>query len=195
MGQAFRRASGKIRASSSIDTGSSAPKPTKSVVNRPPPMVPTSKDGIAETAERGKALDSDEGTSRRNADNVLEERDVKYDAMLSQMAGRIRTKPGGKLEMGEAFVVEKYDRPLPKIRNTKPDSDRYEERPTPAGTLNVAQLRHIILLHEGKADDHDGPMNIHQIAKKFQVDVTQVERILQFTSLPPQNDSKTKNNR
>jgi hypothetical protein len=40
-------------------------------------------------------------TPRINADNVLEERDPKYDAMLSQMAGRISSKPGGKLEMGE----------------------------------------------------------------------------------------------
>lgn len=97
--------------------------------------------------------------------------------------------------MFQAFVVEKYDRPLPKLRNTKPDSDRYEEKPTPAGTLNVAQLRHIILLHEGKADDRDGPMDIHQIAEKFRVDVAQVKMILQFTSLPPEDDSKKKNNR
>ena len=95
----------------------------------------------------------------------------------------------------QAFVVEKYDRPLPKLRNTKPDSDRYEERPTPTGTLNVAQLRHIILLHEGKADDHDGPMDIHQIAEKFLVDITQIQRILQFTSLPPEDSSKQKDNR
>lgn len=95
----------------------------------------------------------------------------------------------------QAYVVEKYDRPLPKLRNTKPDSARYEERPTSAGTLNVAQLRHIILLHEGKADDHEGRMDVHQIAEKFQVDVTQIQRILQFTSLPPEDNSKQENNR
>lgn len=43
---------------------------------------------------------------RSNADSVLEERDVKYDAMLSQMAGRIKTKPGGKLEMGEVSLCK-----------------------------------------------------------------------------------------
>lgn len=32
---------------------------------------------------------------------TLEERDPKFDAMLGQMVGRIRAKPGGKLEMGE----------------------------------------------------------------------------------------------
>lgn len=40
----------------------------------------------------------------RNADNILEERDPQFDAMLSQMAGRIRTKPGGKPEMGEVSL-------------------------------------------------------------------------------------------
>lgn len=39
---------------------------------------------------------------RRSGDNVIEEqRDSEYDAMLSKMVGRIQTKPGGKLEMGE----------------------------------------------------------------------------------------------
>lgn len=38
---------------------------------------------------------------RINAENMLEERDPQYDDMLNQMVGRIRTKPGGKLEMGE----------------------------------------------------------------------------------------------
>ena len=57
MGQAFRRASGKIRASSSIDATTSAPKP-KSTADRPPSVVPTSRDGVSETAELGKALNS-----------------------------------------------------------------------------------------------------------------------------------------
>ena len=57
MGQAFRRASGKIRGSSSIDTTTSAPKP-KRTVDQPPPVVPTSRDGASETAERGTALNS-----------------------------------------------------------------------------------------------------------------------------------------
>lgn len=32
---------------------------------------------------------------------MLEEKDPQYDAMLSQMAGRIQSKSGGKSEMGE----------------------------------------------------------------------------------------------
>lgn len=90
----------------------------------------------------------------------------------------------------QAFVVEKYNRPMPKLRNTKPDSGRYEERPVSPGTLNVAQLRHILLLHEGKADDHNGPMDANQIAEKFKVDVVQVQRIVQFLSQPPEDQNK-----
>jgi hypothetical protein len=37
-------------------------------------------------------------------DNILEERDPKFDAMLGQMLGRITSKPGGKLEMGEVSL-------------------------------------------------------------------------------------------
>lgn len=46
------------------------------------------------------ALDED-GTSRVNAEKVLEERDPQFDAMLNQMVGRIRSKPGGAAEMGD----------------------------------------------------------------------------------------------
>ena len=52
----------------------------------------------------------------------------------------------------------------------------------------MAQLRHIMLLHQGKADDHDGPMDVNQIAKKFRVDVMQVQAILQYLSLPPEDN-------
>lgn len=89
-------------------------------------------------------------------------------------------------------MVERYNRPMPKLRNTKPDSCRYEERPAPQGTLNVAQLRHIMLLHQGKADDHNGPMDVHQIANKLKLEVAQVQRILQFVSLPPEDSNKQK---
>ncbi|GAA0153491.1 microtubule or microtubule-binding cytoskeletal protein [Lithospermum erythrorhizon] len=134
-----------------------------------------------------------ESLPKPNGEVVPEEKDPQYNAMLSQMVGRIQAKPGGKPEMGEAVVVEKYDRPLPKVRNTTPESSRYEERPAPAGTLNVAQLRHIMLLYQGKADDHDGPMDIAQIAARFQMDASQVKRIVQSVSLLPEDSSKRKN--
>lgn len=49
-----------------------------------------------------------EGASRVNSDNVLEDRDPQYDALLSQMVGRIQAKPGGKLEMGEVWFRTCY---------------------------------------------------------------------------------------
>lgn len=89
--------------------------------------------------------------------------------------------------------MEKYNRPLPKLRNTTTESGRYEERPAPPGTLNVAQLRHIMLLYQGKASDHNGPMDIPKIAERFRLDVTEIEKILQSVSLPPEDNSKRKN--
>ncbi|XP_052190207.1 uncharacterized protein LOC127799944 [Diospyros lotus] len=184
MGQAFRRASGRIRSVSLDPTPASS---SKKAVDVRPPVPPPEKvagDNVGPTTEVG---------SRINPENILEERDPQYDVMLSQMVGRISSKPGGKPEMGEASVVEQYRRPLPKLRNTTVESTRYEERPAPAGTLNVAQLRHIMLLHQGKADDHNGPMDVQQIAEKFRVDVVHVQKILQSVSLPPQDSSKQRN--
>ena len=50
-----------------------------------------------------------------------------------------------------------------------------------------------MLLYQGKADDHNGPMSITQIAERFRIDVAQVEKILQFVSLPPDDSSRKKN--
>ncbi|PWA55266.1 hypothetical protein CTI12_AA429050 [Artemisia annua] len=191
MGQAFRRASGsRIVRTPTPSTTSSAPgqqlnntkKPTVPPVN-PPNLDPTG--GHVDPTSDGQPVNA--------ADNVIEEeRDSEYDAMLSKMVGRIQTKPGGKLEMGEAFVVDKYNRPMPKLRNTTTETGGYEQRPAPPGTLNVAQLRQIILLYQGKAEDHNGPMDVNQIAEKFRVDVAQVQRAVQFLSMPPEYFNKQK---
>uniref|UniRef100_A0A2P2NG00 Uncharacterized protein n=1 Tax=Rhizophora mucronata TaxID=61149 RepID=A0A2P2NG00_RHIMU len=190
MGQAFRRASGRIRTTD--------PSP-KTVVDRRPQAGPTDKVDISRRTTVYEGIDrnglNSDGTPRVNTDNILEERDPQYDAMLSQMVGRVASKAGGKLEIGEASVVERYNRPMPKLRNTKPDSGRYEERLVPPGTLNVAQLRHIMHLHQGKANDYDGPMDIHQIAEKFQLEVSQVERILKSISLPPEDSQRKRSDK
>ncbi|CAF2099526.1 uncharacterized protein LOC103869177 [Brassica rapa] len=114
--------------------------------------------------------------SARGSSSDDSERDPQYDTMLNQMVGRIKAKPGGKAEMGEASVVETSKRPLPKLRNTTPESTRYEAKPVPQGTLNVAQVRHIMLLYQGKAQDHKGPMTLNEIAKNYRIDVSQVQK-------------------
>ena len=81
---------------------------------------------------------------------------------------------------------------MPRLRNTDLKSSKYEDRPAPPGTLNVAQMRHIILLHEGKAEDHDGPMGVNQIAERYNVGVAQIRTILQFLSLPPEDSLRDK---
>ncbi|GMH29303.1 hypothetical protein Nepgr_031146 [Nepenthes gracilis] len=183
MGQAFRRAAGKVR-SSSVDTPlSPAFQSKKSIDRKQPPAAPSDRIDIYQNPIR-----EGEGKSDTNVgSNVLEERDPQFDAMLNQMAGRITSKRGGKLEMGEAFVVERYNRPLPKLRNTKLGTGHYEEMQTHPGTLNVAQLRHMIQLHHGKADDHDGPMDIKEIAHRFRVEAIQVQQILQTQVLLSSN--------
>ncbi|XP_073026398.1 uncharacterized protein [Primulina eburnea] len=172
MGQTLRRATGRI-GSSRVDTTPSPSSQSKPIECRPQ-AAPINQEPLNSGVTSGS------------------DRDPQYDSMLSQMGGRIRPKPGGKLEMGEASVVEKYKRPLPKLRNTTQDSSRYEERPASPGTLNVSQLRQIILLHEGKGEDHDGPMDISQIAERFHVDVTQVQKIVQYVASPPEVENKNK---
>lgn len=88
--------------------------------------------------------------------------------------------------------MESSKRPLPKLRNTTPESTRYEEKPVPQGTLNVAQVRHIMLLYQGKAQDHSGPMSVDEIAKNYRIDVSQVKKITQFLSLLPEVNDKQK---
>lgn len=88
--------------------------------------------------------------------------------------------------------MEKYKRLMPKLRNTTQESGRYEEKAVPSGTLNVTQIRHVLQLHQGKAEDHDGSMDVDQIAEKFRVDSAQLHRIFQFLSLPPEDNNNKK---
>ncbi|MQL71964.1 hypothetical protein Taro_004282 [Colocasia esculenta] len=220
MGQALRRAAGKVR----VPEPQPPAQQLKNAERRPPtpstesPYVPT-------TASQDKLGVPDNGDFSRNKDasGVLEERDPAYDAMLSHMVGKITSKPGGRPETGSLYkeawyaisrdsreniglgpfprnektemplqvvVVEKYNRPLPKLRSLKSAPGYHEDKSAPAGTLNVAQLRQILQLHEGKSEDHQGPMEIEAIAKKFRIDVAEVKTILQFVSLPPENTNK-----
>ncbi|RVX22279.1 hypothetical protein CK203_001562 [Vitis vinifera] len=105
MGQAFRRASGSVRRA---DLDPSSSSHLKNVGDRRPPVVPVDKVGVSKTRDDIGSGSSGKnfllkGAPRFNSENVLEERDPQYDAMLSQMVGRIRSKSGGRLEMGEVL--------------------------------------------------------------------------------------------
>ncbi|CAL9074842.1 unnamed protein product [Musa acuminata var. zebrina] len=110
--------------------------------------------------------------------------------MLRHMLGKITSRSGGKLEMGEAGIVERYNRPMPKLRSSREEAGASGQKPLPPGTLSVEQVCQIILLHQGKAVDHPGVMDIQDIANKFGVDPGQVQQITQFMSLPPQDGKR-----
>ncbi|XP_020678053.1 uncharacterized protein LOC110096439 [Dendrobium catenatum] len=190
MGQALRRAMGRIPSSARTRP---SPRPPQNVSCNPEQVPRLPHDGAAAIRERLDVPPPEYISETKIESNILEERDPEYDAMLKKMAGTIRSKPGGKLEMGEAFIVQKYKRPLPKIRSSVGESGRDGQKPLLPGTLTIAQLQEIMLLHQGKSGDHKGPMDIQNIAKKFGVDSVQVEQILQFISLPPEQDKSDKN--
>ncbi|KAJ0249048.1 Dynein beta chain [Hirschfeldia incana] len=185
MGQQLRRAVGKVKEVERFPSRVSADR-------RSLPKEELTAAGKSPSTAAVDGVSDEEAGRTTSGDTVLEERDPKYDTMLNQMVGRIKAKPGGKAEMGEASVVETSKRPLPKLRNTTPESTRYEEKPVPQGTLNVAQVRHIMLLYQGKAQDHNGPMTVDEIARNYRIDVSQVQKITQFLSLPPELTDKQK---
>lgn len=185
MGQALRRVTGRAQASAH------RPPPVEPVksVERRATVVPTGPEPPAAGQDHVGVPDP-ESIPKVTSENVLEERDPGYDAMLGKMVGRITSKPGGKLEMGEAFIVENYKRPLPKLRSSRAEVEGDGQRSAPPGTLTAAQLQEIILLHQGKSEQHQAPMAVPDIAKRFRIDAAQVERIVQFISMPPENNSK-----
>ncbi|XP_068658716.1 uncharacterized protein [Aristolochia californica] len=166
MGQALRRATGSVRSSTPA-----SPAQIKNVERRP----------TAATANPESLKDD------------INERDPEYDAMLSKMVGRITTKPGGKLEMGEAFIVEKYNRPMPKLRSTEAVAGDNGPKAPPPGTLDIEKLKEILLVHQGKTSDHKGSMGARQIAEKFNIEVDYVEKMLSYVSLPPEESGNKRN--
>lgn len=82
----------------------------------------------------------------------------------------------------QASVVERYNRPLPKVRTSEAEPGQARQRPP--GTLNVGHIQEIIQLYQGKSSSHHGPMSVDQIASRFRVEVSVVRGIVQFVSLP-----------
>ena len=69
-----------------------------------------------------------------------------------------------------AFIVERYNRPLPRVRSLKVEV-KGKENPPPSGTLEIPQLKQILLLQARKSEEHSEPMSIESIAEKFKIDL------------------------
>jgi len=188
MGQTLRRATRWLRSPNpTAPTKSSSVKDhNPEILSRPPSQskpqesIPVINPNWDRKADPNVAPDS----------NVLERRDPRYDIMLNEMFGRVKVKPGGQAEMGEASVVPKYNRPLPKLRKTSVNTGSGEDKILVAGTFTVPQLRQILLLHEGKAENQEKPMDAKGIAERFQLDVLVVQKILHYVSLPPVSNAE-----
>lgn len=87
-------------------------------------------------------------------------------------------------------MVERHNGPMPKLGSSIAEDGARGQKPLPPGSLSVDQVRQTILLHQGKSEDNPGPMDIHNIAKKFGVGAEHVQQIIQFMSLPPEEDKR-----
>lgn len=94
--------------------------------------------------------------------------------------------------MLQASIVRQYDRPLPKVRTSRSEPGLSGSRQLPQGALNVEHIQEIIQLYQGKSSNHSGPMSVDDIASKFRVEATTVQNIVQFVSLPQDEDVKKK---
>ncbi|KAL6842058.1 hypothetical protein ACP4OV_028037 [Aristida adscensionis] len=190
MGQALRRASGRLR------PPPPPPPPARHPHPPPPPPPPRAAAPAASGGAPQDRLDAPSGddvtTPTKAANGVLEERDPSYDEMLKHMVGRITAKPGGKPEMGEASVVQRYERPLPKVRTSKSEPGQSGSRQLPPGALNVVSIQEMIQLYQGKSNNHHGPMSVDDIASKFRIEVSIVRNIVQSVSLPQEENVEKK---
>ncbi|KAG0501079.1 hypothetical protein HPP92_001151 [Vanilla planifolia] len=174
MGQILRRASGRV-------PSSKARPPPPPDVSRNAERCPPAQDGDASSVQNRQSVSpSGDAPKLKVENNVLEERDPAYDAMLQKMVGTIKSKSFGKQAIGEEFITQKFNRPLPKLRSSK-ESGVQGQNSLPPGTLTIAQLQEIMLLHQGKSSSQPGaPMEIQQIAQRFGVDEAQIEKIIRI---------------
>ena len=92
----------------------------------------------------------------------------------------------------QASVVQQYNRPLPKVRTSKAEPGQSGSRQLPSGALNVQHIQEIIQLYQGKSTNHPGLMSVDDIASRFRVEANVVQNIVQFVSLPQDENVKKK---
>eukprot|EP00252_Welwitschia_mirabilis_P022435 TRINITY_DN6067_c1_g1_i1.p1 TRINITY_DN6067_c1_g1~~TRINITY_DN6067_c1_g1_i1.p1 ORF type:complete len:190 (+),score=55.36 TRINITY_DN6067_c1_g1_i1:255-824(+) len=174
MGQTLRRATGKIKSSSSMTPPRSYPKNvenTESFKRRTlesiEPIIPDKKNW-------------DIHSNDVPGSSTLEEKDPKYEAMLNELTGRVRVTSVPTTEVKEGMPMT-TTRPLPKKRT--PEAGGEKSAVLPPGTIDVPRLRQILLLHEGKAENQKLPLDADSIAEKYQLDVLVVQKLLNYVSL------------
>ncbi|KAL2632198.1 hypothetical protein R1flu_016884 [Riccia fluitans] len=106
-----------------------------------------------------------------------EGRDSNFEAMSKKVVGIIKTRPGGRQEMGNAVVTEESTRPKPTDRHTTLQSGPDEESVIAAGTLNMKQIREVFLLYQEQGK------NIQSIAEEYNLDHELLKRVFKHTSL------------
>ncbi|RWW29863.1 hypothetical protein GW17_00005605 [Ensete ventricosum] len=104
MGQALRRATGSVRAG--------RPDPPPPPVQRSPRPA-----NVTETI--------------KDESGVIEERDPRYDEMLRHMVGKITSRSGGKLEMGESARL---------LVRGPPATGRFRQKSTIAGQFRPSKV-------------------------------------------------------
>ncbi|MCO5611137.1 hypothetical protein L7F22_065387 [Adiantum nelumboides] len=100
-----------------------------------------------------------------------------YSKMVKELAGSVTTK-----QAGEDVQEHTYSRrPLPRARNTT-NTGFGEDSSVPPGKLNLAQIRQVFLSYQGLVKG-EKPMSAEALAKKYNVDVVLLERVLRLHTI------------
>ncbi|MCO5567458.1 hypothetical protein L7F22_021149 [Adiantum nelumboides] len=110
-----------------------------------------------------------------------------YSKMVKELAGSVTTK-----QAGEDVQEHTYSRrPLPRARNTT-NTGFGEGSSVPPGKLNLAQIRQVLLSYQGLVKG-EKPMSAEALAKKYNVDVVLLERVLRLHTIQDKKvDGQTK---
>lgn len=115
---------------------------------------------------------------------VWKRRSTVFGYPLTQNAHCNNETNTGSIQCWQASVVQRYNRPLPKVRTSKAEPGQGGGRQLPSGALNVQHIQEIIRLYQGKSTNHQGPMSVDDIASRFGVEASAVQNIVRFVSLP-----------
>jgi len=198
MGQALRR----LRSPTGVSAARPSPPPQATQSNSPHVEAPA---GVASQASKASLRQSVEVKPQAPEPQYIIEPgqnigdwdrgDPKYSVMVQQVVGKISTRPGSESEMGTAHVSSEFRRPKPMNRHTTAATGPDEEKVVTSGSLNIAGIREVLLLHQGLSEGQEKPLDAEALSKKYNVDVELLEGLFQYTTLPapqtPEDSSQT----